>query len=336
MLSSLPKTAAWTPSMDIWCRFLHRGGAVAASTCAGRDISDFAERLAVCEHVLWAWPTEFTDIDPNALALAAIGIRYGRDGVTLINGDRVVVGTATSFADAIEVIGRRMAVEAAAIDELVRVVVPADIGVVSPAAAPVEASVKSDGEIFAAVIRNAVRGYDFAAYQVEAEAKLIASMRPYVAPLSAAAEMVALAFTNTIPKGIPLPFIRVLSARFTKAIYPRAATASLEMFDGLEAVAEVGEIDWGHDEKGRIISHSTDWLKIEGGTCVVRDGKWVRVKRPGFDAADDGEELSDRMVKYLVSVERAIRNGGLAIERSLLWHRDHPDEDTSVCIPVAA
>jgi hypothetical protein len=101
-------------------------------------------------------------------------------------------------------------------------------------------------------------------------------------------------------------------------------------------VAEVGEIAWGHDEKGRIISHSTDWLKIEGGTCVVRDGKWVRVKRPGFDAADDGEELSDRMVKYLVSVERAIRNGGLAIERSLLWHRDHPDEDTSVCIPVAA
>jgi hypothetical protein len=107
------------------------------------------------------------------------------------------------------------------------------------------------------------------------------------------AQMVTGAFLESQPKGAPLPWKQIRSAKFKKQAFPRTAVATLEMFDGLEATAEVSEIDWGLDGgftgidplNGRtvrkvqhVVSHSTCWLKMEDSACAIRDGKWVRVQ----------------------------------------------------------
>jgi hypothetical protein len=145
---------------------------------------------------------------------------------------------------------------------------------------------------------------ELASYQVTAEAELRATFyRPdgtrHPAPDSAA-DMVIKAFRESQPKDTSLPFTKVLSAKFTKTTSPRTAVATLEMFDGKTAVAEVSEILWKMDSgvKGVdplngtmvravkiFVSYSTGWLKMEGGACAVRGGEWVRVAVPDLLAA---------------------------------------------------
>jgi hypothetical protein len=107
-------------------------------------------------------------------------------------------------------------------------------------------------------------------------------------------EMVTRAFTDSQPKGAPLPWRRIVSAKWTRKSFPRTAVADLEMFDGQKATAKVSEIDWKlpgpiveiDARNGRLVrdvehvtSYSIRWLKMDGGACLIRDGAWVRVER---------------------------------------------------------
>jgi hypothetical protein len=96
------------------------------------------------------------------------------------------------------------------------------------------------------------------------------------------AAMVTKAFRETLPTNAPLPWKRIVSAKWTKEAFPRVAVAKLEMFDGLAATVEVSEIDWGRVATGihsseRVVSLSYGWLKMDGGACHLENGQWVRV-----------------------------------------------------------
>jgi hypothetical protein len=210
--------------------------ATAVTSRAGRDISVFAERLAVCENVVWAWPTEITDIDPDLMALVAVGIRYDRDGITLIDGNRVTVGSATSFADAIEVIGRRMVVAAVVndddrddswqfqdVDEPVRGALSAAVEVLSPAAALILASPAApEADVVTA----------------------LAPKRTRKARSGAKARVAYAAWTDRIPRGetptdvVPAPNPRA-PAPETVARTPKAAWPSDTIMSATETIEQV-------------------------------------------------------------------------------------------------
>jgi hypothetical protein len=75
---------------------------------AGRDVSAFAEAMSDHTVTLWLWPSEITDADEQAAV--AVGLVYGRTGITLVNADRVTSAAEESVDGALRVIGQRLAV----------------------------------------------------------------------------------------------------------------------------------------------------------------------------------------------------------------------------------
>ena len=141
-----------------------------ASRLAHQDVGVFAEVVGAREMFLWFWPTAITTSDEQATA--AVGVVYGSNGISLIDGKMVALGGVESFADVLKFVGVRMAfavadepVEAAEVVPVVEAVpVAAEpvlvvVGAVSPAAALIEDA----HDKFAAIsidYRNAVKNYD--------------------------------------------------------------------------------------------------------------------------------------------------------------------------------
>ena len=86
-----------------------------------------------------------------------------------------------------------------------------------------------------------------------------------------AAGFIDRALRASLPLGVPPPYTRMVSARWTGAGRKRVAEADLTMFDGQPAKVRV----WRYGSYPDALAHT--FHDLPGGDVSYEDGRWIRI-----------------------------------------------------------